>query len=130
MRIELITVPQVRSKRTKELSIRALFRISLQTRKSSLEISVMSLIKIYYDPKHTARFSSVEKLVSAAKSSKRNVEEWLSGENTYILHKSVRKRFSRFYILLQILTIWEMDLAELSPLSRYNDIIQINLRRN
>jgi hypothetical protein len=39
----------------------------------------MSLGKIDYDPKHTAGFSSVAKLVSAAKSNKRNVEEWLSG---------------------------------------------------
>jgi len=31
----------------------------------------MSLGKIYYDPKHTAAFSSAAKLVSAAKSNKK-----------------------------------------------------------
>jgi len=43
----------------------------------------MSIGKIYYDPKHTAGFSSAANLVSAAKSSKRNVEEWLSGQDAY-----------------------------------------------
>jgi len=55
----------------------------------------MSPGKIYYVPKHTAGFSSAEKLVSAAKRNKRNVEEWLSGQDTYTLHKPVRKRFPR-----------------------------------
>jgi len=55
----------------------------------------MSLGKIYYDPKHTAGFSSAAKLVSVAKSNKKNVEEWLSGQDTYTLHKPVRKRFLR-----------------------------------
>jgi len=45
----------------------------------------MSLGKIYYDPKHKAGFSSVAKLVRTAKSNKRNVKEWLSGQNTYNL---------------------------------------------
>ena len=36
----------------------------------------MSLSKVYYDPKRDQGFSSAAKLVSAAKSSKRDVEEW------------------------------------------------------
>jgi hypothetical protein len=55
----------------------------------------MSLGKIYYDSKLPAGFSSVAKLVRSAKSNKKNVEEWLSEENTYTLHKPVRKRFPR-----------------------------------
>jgi len=82
----------------------------------------MSLGKIYYDPKHTAGFSSAAKLVRAAKSNKRNIEEWLSGQDTYTLHKSVRKRFSRNpYAVTYIDDVWEIDLADLSSLSRYND---------
>jgi transposase InsO family protein len=82
----------------------------------------MSLGKIYYDPKHTAEFSSVAKLVSATSSNKRNVEEWLSGQDTYALHKTVRKRFSRNpYTVTNIDDVWEMELADLTPLSKYND---------
>jgi len=43
----------------------------------------MFLGNIYYDPKHAAGFSSAAKLLSTAKSNKRNVEEWLSGQDTY-----------------------------------------------
>jgi len=82
----------------------------------------MSLGKIYYDPKHTAGFSSAEKLVSGAKSNKRNVEEWLSSQDTYTLHKLVRKRFPRNpYTCTNIDDVWKIDLADLSSLSRYKD---------
>jgi len=82
----------------------------------------MSLGKIYYDPKHTAGFSSAAKLVSAAKSNKRNVEVWLSGQDSYTLHKPVRKRFPRNpYTVTNIDDVWEIDLAYLSSLSRYSD---------
>jgi len=82
----------------------------------------MSLGKIYYDPKHTAGFSSAAKLVSAAKRNKRNVEEWLSGQDTYNLHKPVRKRFPRNpYTVTNIDDVWEIDIADLSSLSKYND---------
>jgi len=82
----------------------------------------MSLGKIYYDPKHAAGFSSAAKLVRAAKSNKRNVEKWLSGQDTYTLHKPVRKRFPRnLYIVTNIDDVWEIDLEDLGPLSRYND---------
>ena len=82
----------------------------------------MSLGNIYYDPKHAAGFGSVAKLVKASKSKKRDVEEWLSGQNTYTLHKPVRKRFPRNpYTVTNIDDVWEMDLADLSSLSKYND---------
>ena len=48
--------------------------------------------------------------------------EWLSGENTYNLHKPFRKRFPRNpYTLTNIDDIWEMELAVLSSISKYND---------
>jgi hypothetical protein len=70
----------------------------------------MSLGTIYYDPKHPAGFSSVAKLVRSAKSNK-NVEEWLSGADTYTLHKPVRKRFPRNpYTVTNLDDTWEIDL--------------------
>ena len=79
----------------------------------------MSLGKIYQDPKHTAGFSSAAKLVSVGKSNKKNVERWLSGQDTYTLHKPVRKRFPRNpYTVTNIEDVWEIDLAALGSLSK------------
>jgi len=66
----------------------------------------MSLGKIYYDPKHTAGFSSAAKLESAAKSSKKNVEEWLSSQGTYTLHKPVCKNLLEIHILKKTFMIF------------------------
>jgi len=55
----------------------------------------MSLGKNFYDPKHPAGFGSVAKIANASITNKGIVNEWLSGQNTYTLHKPVRKRFPR-----------------------------------
>ena len=59
----------------------------------------MSLGKVYYDPKHPAGIGSVSKLVKTSKIKKSDVEEWLSGQDVYTLHKSVRKIFREIHIL-------------------------------
>jgi len=61
-------------------------------------------------------------LLNAGNNNKRDVAQWLSGQDTYTLHKPVRKRFPRNqYTVTNIDDVWEMDLAELSSLSKYND---------
>jgi hypothetical protein len=82
----------------------------------------MSLGKVYYDSKHAAGFGSVVKMVKACKQKKKDVEEWLAGQNTYTLHKPVRKRNLRNpYTVTNIDDVWEMDLADYSSLSKYNN---------
>ena len=82
----------------------------------------MSLGKVHYDRKHAALFGSAAKLVKASKNNKRAVEEWLSGQDTYSLHKPVTKRFPRHpYTVTYIDGAWEMDHADLTSLSNYND---------
>ena len=77
------------------------------------ELIIMSLGKVYYDPKHPASFGSVAKLVKASENKKRDIEDWLSSQNTYTLHKQVRKRFLRNpYTVTNIDVVWEMDLAD------------------
>ena len=50
------------------------------------------------------------------------MEEWLSSQNTYTLHKQVRKKFPRNpYTVTNVDDFWEMDLADLSSLAKYND---------
>ena len=84
-------------------------------------LQVGSLGSVYYDPKHAAGFGSVAKLVKASKHKRKDVEEWLAGQNTYTLHKTVRKMFPRNLYTLTNIDVWEMDLADLSSLSKYND---------
>ena len=42
----------------------------------------MTLGKVYWNTKHAAGFGSVAKLVKAGKSNKRDIEEWLSGQDS------------------------------------------------
>ena len=82
----------------------------------------MPLGKIFYDPDHPARFGSVAKLADASKTNKGIVNEWLSSQNTYTMHNPVRKRFPRNpYTVTNVDDVWEMDLADLSTLSKYNE---------
>jgi transposase InsO family protein len=49
------------------------------------------------------------------------VEEWLPGEDTYMLHKPVRKRFPRNpYTVTNLDDVWELDWADLAALAKYN----------
>ena len=81
----------------------------------------MSLGKIYYETEDAACFDSVAKLVKASERNKGAVEEWLSGRNTFTLLKPVRKCFPRNpYTVKNIDDFLEMDLADLSSLSKYN----------
>jgi hypothetical protein len=71
----------------------------------------MSLSKVYYDPKHAEGLGSVAKLVKARKSKKRDVEEWLTGQDTYTLPKPARKSVPRNpYTVTNIDDVWELDL--------------------
>ena len=84
--------------------------------------TIISLGKVYYDLEHVAGFSSVAKLVKAGKSNKADVEKLFSGQDKYTLNKHVRKWFSRIpYIVTNIDDIWEMDLSDLSYLTKNND---------
>jgi len=61
-------------------------------------------------------------LVKAGKNNKRDVEERLSGQDTYTLHKPARNKFPRNpHMVTNIDDVWEMDLEELSSLLKYND---------
>lgn len=72
------------------------------------------LEKIYYDPKHPASFSTVDKLWLALekKIPKKTVIEWLISQDTYTRHKPRRVHFPRnCYIITNIAELYEADLA-------------------
>src|SRR5277367_1564649 len=81
---------------------------------------------IYYNPKHQAGFSSVNKLYKAAKLidntiTLKGVKQWLLGEFTYTLHKPVRKRFIRNPIIAdKIDKQWEADLVDMQQFASKN----------
>ncbi|KAJ8050807.1 hypothetical protein HOLleu_04145 [Holothuria leucospilota] len=86
------------------------------------------LHKIYYYLSHPASFGGINKLYDEVKRdgrynlSRNAIREWLKGQNTYTLHKPVKKNFARNRVLVNAIDHqWEMDLADLSSLSRYNN---------
>lgn len=85
------------------------------------------LEKIYSDPKHEAGFSGVEKLFRFVKKegvfelSRKQIKQWLEGNDTYTLHRPVRRKFTRSRVIAYGMDdVWQMDLADLSSISRHN----------
>ncbi|XP_078682397.1 uncharacterized protein LOC144916874 [Branchiostoma floridae x Branchiostoma belcheri] len=80
---------------------------------------------IYYDPRNPAGYGSVDQLHRAVKRhgiKRRQVEEWLSSQDTYTLHKPIRRRFQRNRVIVGgVDHQWQGDLADLSSLAKQND---------
>ena len=82
---------------------------------------------IYFNPEHEASFSGVDRLFKFVKQdgkydlSKKQIANWLEGVDTYTLHKPARRRFKRSRVVVHgIDDQWQMDLVDVSALSRYN----------
>lgn len=79
---------------------------------------------IYYNPSHPAGYSSIEKLTKAMKGkmAKGDVKQWLQSQETYTLHRPVRKRIPRNkYILSNFNELWQADLSDMRTYSKYNN---------
>ncbi|KAI8503792.1 hypothetical protein Bbelb_187630 [Branchiostoma belcheri] len=80
---------------------------------------------IYYDPRNPAGYGSVDQLYRAVKRygiKRRQVEEWLRSQDTYTLHKPIRRRFKKNRVIVGGLNNqWQADLADLSSLAKHND---------
>ena len=92
------------------------------------------LASIYYDPKDAAGFSSIDKLLRAAKArgwsdvSRSVVSKWLSSQTTYSIHKPRRVNFRRARIFTYGLGyLMAADLAQFDSISRYNSGINFLL---
>ena len=81
---------------------------------------------LYYSIESPVSFSSPEKLYNEAKKhdenvNKKDVTDWLRTQLTYTLHKPVKLNFkTRPVIVHDIDEQWQMDLVDLSKLSKYN----------
>ncbi len=85
------------------------------------------LKSIYYDPSHPAGFANINSLLRAAKQDGRTdinlttVKQWLQSQDTYTLHRQAPKRFKRNRVYVRnIDELWQLDLADMQSLSRYN----------
>ena len=86
--------------------------------------SLEELKRIYYDVSHPAGYGSLAQLARSMKGklSRDEVKEWLQSQETYTLHRPVRKRFPRNrYIVSDMNVLWQADLSDMQSLSNYND---------
>ena len=87
----------------------------------------MKLEQLYYAPKSPAGYAGEQALHKLAKhlSKKvklKHVRDWLRKQQTYTLHKPIRKIFlRRKTVVAGINTQWQAYLADLSKLSKSND---------
>ena len=80
------------------------------------------LRKTYYDVKQPGNLGGVAALARATKQKKEDVRNWLSFEDTYTLHKPVRRKFLRRRIIVGgIDHQWQADLIDLQKLKKDNE---------
>lgn len=77
----------------------------------------------YYDPAHAGSYAGVDKFYrSQTKSTRKQVREWLSGEDAYSLHYPVPYRFRRNKVVVSSVdSQWDIDLIDLSKDRQSND---------
>ena len=74
----------------------------------------------YYDPKRAGSYGGVAALRRAVP--EHNVEQWLSEQDAYTLHKPVRRRFKRHCVIVGGPNQqWQADLVDMSRLKKTND---------
>lgn len=83
---------------------------------------------IYYDPAHPASFSGADKLYRAVRKegkyvvTKAKIQQWLSKQETYTVHKGVIRKHKRQRIVVPFIDYqWEIDTAYMTPYAEHND---------
>lgn len=83
------------------------------------------LSKKYYDPKHPGSYGGVKsfkKALGNLKVKEQDVSDWLMTQDTYTLHKPVRRSFKRRKVLVAgIDQQWQADLVDLQSIAKHND---------
>ena len=78
----------------------------------------------FYKPPNPASFSNADKLSKSAKVSKKIVQKWLENQDSYTLHKQIRKKFQRNkYLVTNIGDLFQADLIDMRSLKEHNDDI-------
>ena len=78
--------------------------------------------QIYYDESNVGAFGGIQRLKNVLNNeSNNNIKNWLRTQNTYSLHKPMRKKFpTRKYYSSGLNVLWQMDLMEMIPYARIN----------
>ncbi len=86
------------------------------------------LSSIYYDPKRSGGFGGVDRLYKDVKKdgkfkiSRTDIKNWLMKEDTYTLHKPIQRNFKRNHVIVGgIDQPWQIDLADMQSLQKFND---------
>ena len=85
------------------------------------------LSDVYYNPENPSAFTGVENVYQTAKAkdptiTRRGVREWMEKQYTYTMHKPIRKKFPRRQIFVAGMDDqWQIDLADMTQLRRFND---------
>lgn len=86
--------------------------------------NVQLIKQIYNDPRHPGSYGGVQTIYRAldGKVSVEDIKKYLQGENTYTLHKPVRRQFSRNRVMVSgINQNWQADLVDMRHLADEND---------
>ena len=83
---------------------------------------------MYYDPKRPGGFGGAERLYKDVKKegkfaiSRKEIKEWLMKQDAYTLHKPMRRHFKRNRVIVGgIDQQWQMDLADIQSMQKFND---------
>jgi len=77
---------------------------------------------VYHDIRSPGSFGSIDKLRRYVRKRRKDVVDYLKSQAAYTLHKPIRRRFIRRRTYSKgIGDLYQIDLAELSNLSSYND---------
>ena len=86
------------------------------------------LASIYYDPKRSGGFGGVNRLYEDVKKegtfkiSCTKIKEWLMKQDAYTLHKPIHRRFKKNHAIVGgIDEQWQMDLANMQSMQKFND---------
>jgi transposase InsO family protein len=86
------------------------------------------LSSVYYDAKRSGGFGGVNRLYYDIKKdgkfklSRKQIKEWLMKQDTYTLHKPVRRNFKRNRVIVGgIDQQWQLDLADMQTMQKFNN---------
>ena len=86
------------------------------------------LSSVYYDSKRSGGFGGVDRLYNDVKKegkfdiSRAKIKEWLMKQDAYTLHKPIQRHFKRNRVIVGgIDQQWQMDLADMQSMQKFND---------
>lgn len=81
----------------------------------------MEFSKIYYNPSNPAGYGSIQKLMSESGSSRKDTLQWLSGQDSFTLHRKKLRKFPRRKTMVSGVNVqYQVDLVDMVKYARYN----------